>query len=295
MAIIGFREVLPRTFQHRFGESPTAERKFVVTVDEPHEHQALINAVGIVHGSEHPEYAYLRMLDGSISETDRQHAEITYRYEVPKQEDFEPNPLLRPDVWSFSTSGIAVPALRYYHGSGNGDIRPLINTAGDFIENAMANEGVLRATISGNRESFPIAEALLVSNSINAFPYLGGASHTWLCAGISGQQATEVVNGEEIRFWQVSVELEYRPSGHPLQLPNIGYSVWSESRQKKVRAYVFDDETGERIASASPVALNENGSIRLSADLQGSGRPDILVRRVNRQVNFSDYFGTPTF
>lgn len=295
MAILSFREILPRTLQHRFGESPSAERKFVATVDAPESHQAVIDALSIFHGDQHPEYPYLRMLDASLVETDRHHVEVTFRYEAPKQEDFQPHPLARPDVWSFSTSGTSVPALFYYDGGGNNDIRPLINTAGDFIEGAMTAEGLLRATISGNRATFPLSSALAVTNSVNNAPYLGGAQHTWLCSGISGQQTSEVVNGQDVRYWQVGVELEYRPSGHPLRLPNVGWNVWSESKQKKVRAYVFDDDTGEKVASANPVALNENGSIRLSADLQGSGRPDILVRRVHAAQNFASYFGTPPF
>jgi hypothetical protein len=295
MTVIAYREVLPRTFSHRFGESPTAERKFIVTVDEPTATQEVIDAVNIAHADQHPEFAYLRMLDASAVETDRHHVEITYRYEVPKQEDLDPNPLARPDVWSFSTGGAAVPALFYYHGAGNADIRPLINTAGDFIESAMTEESELRATISGNREEFPLAAAAAVTNAVNMSSYLGGAIYTWKCNGISAQQATEVVNGVEIRYWQVSVELAYRQSGWPLQLPNVGWSVWSESKQKKVRAYVFDDESGEKIASANPVALNENGTIRLSSDLQGSGRPDIIQRRVHPAVDFATYFGTPPF
>ena len=56
MAIISSREVIPRTASHKFGESPTAERKYIVTVDEPTPTQNLINAVGILHASAHPEF-----------------------------------------------------------------------------------------------------------------------------------------------------------------------------------------------------------------------------------------------
>jgi hypothetical protein len=119
------REPLP----HRFGESPSAERKFVVTTDGAESHQTLLDAVGIYHGTAHPEFAYLLCLEGSITETDRFHAEITYRYGTPASGTAEANvnPLSRPDVWSFSTGGAAVPALGYYHpgtaGSGNGEVR----------------------------------------------------------------------------------------------------------------------------------------------------------------------------
>jgi hypothetical protein len=38
------------------------------------------------------------------------------------------------------------------------------------------------------------------------------------------------------------------------------------------------------------VALNANGSLKAAGQL-----PDILTRRVNREVNFSSYFGNPSW
>jgi hypothetical protein len=288
MAVISYREVIPRTASHKFGEAPTAERKYIVTVDEPTPTQTLVNAVGIFHAAAHPEFSYLKCLNIQVTETDRHHAEITYSYELPKQEELDPNPLARPDVWSFSTGGSQVPALVYYDGGGNGNKKPLQNTAKDFFEGLTTLEAEVRASISGNRPTFPLANAAAVTNSVNASSYLGGAAHTWLCAGISGQQATEVVNDTELRYWQITVELVYRASGHNLLLPNVGWN-YLEGGEKK-RVWVKDPESGEKVASGSPRALTNAGGLK--ADDQ---EPDILTRRVYPEADFSNYFGTPPF
>ena len=67
MAVISYREVIPRTASHKFGESPTAERKYIVTVDEPTPTQTLINAVGIFHAGE---TVQLRQLHDPLSAQD---------------------------------------------------------------------------------------------------------------------------------------------------------------------------------------------------------------------------------
>lgn len=325
MAVIASREVLPRTFSHRFGESPTAERKFVVTVDEPTATQTIINGVGIFHGASHPEYPYLRCLDAQFTETDRQHVEGTYRYEVPKQENLEPNPLARPDVWSFSAGGAQVPALFCYDGDA---VAPLVNSAGDFIDGVTATIAEMRATISGNRATFDYARAASIANCINDALFLGGAPFTWLCTGISGQQQTEVVNDLEIRYWAVTAELIYRENTHLLFLPDVGYNYIATSetndaatssgqgaatedppltlttqsgvnveRKKartaggvKKRAWVYSPDGSEKQNSPQPVALNTDGSKKADG-----ASPNILARRMHRLIDFAQYFGTPTF
>lgn len=289
MAVIAWREVLPRTLSHRFGDAPTAEAKVIVTVDEPTPTQTVINTVGVVHGTPHPEYPYLRMLDASLTELDRQHVEITYRYELPKQQDLEPNPLARPDVWTFSTGGAQVPALAYYDGTGNNSRKPLQNSAKDYVwENLTISEAEVRASISSNRSQFPLSVAAAVTNTVNASAYLNGAPHTWFCTGISGQQAVEVVNGAEIRFWQVSAELIYRQSGHDLALPDVGFHYISGGKRK--RAMVEGESPGEQVPASTPVPLTSSGGLK-----PDGSEPDILVRRVYPEIDFSSFFGTPPF
>ncbi len=292
MAVLSYREVLPRTFQHKFGESPTAEMKFVVTLDQPTATQQVINTVGFSHGTPHPEYAHLRMLEGSVTETDRFHAEVTLRFEVPKQE-FEPNPLARPDVWQFSTGAAQVPWLYYYHGSGNNDIRPLVTAANDYIEGLTVLAPEVKATISGNRATFPLAIAAEVTNAINSGSYLGGAAYTWQCNGISGQQATEVVNDVEVRYWQISVELTYRKGGYIEKIPHVGFH-YIDGDSKKRRAWVYQGEPGQsdKVDATTPQPLTESGDLKYPGM---DGLPDQLLRRPYPAVDFSSYFGTPPF
>lgn len=297
MSILGSREVLPRTFSHRFGESPTAERTFVVTLSKPVSHQLLLDTVGIKHGHGHPEFSYLYCTDGSITEPDRYHAEITYRYEVPRGDgstaDFQPNPLARSDIWSFSTGGAQVPALTYYEGSGNGDVRPLINAAHDFFEGLTTLEAEVRATISSNRPAFPASLAASVTNSVNAGAYLWGNPHTWICQGISATPQTEVVNSITINYWSISVELVYRASGYDLLLPHVGFNCLSGTNKKPCKVRGLEDNDAD-VAATTPQPLNENGTQKYPPGT-AQGAPDILTRRVYKEVDFTTFFGTPPF
>ena len=290
MAIVSYREVLPRTAAHKFGEGPTAERKFVVTVDVPTATQAAVNAIGIIHGSRHPEFSYLKCAEINATEPDRHHIELTYRYELLKKES-DPNPLARPDVWSFSIGGAKVPALFYYHGSGNDDIRPLVNAAGDFIEGLESVEAEVKATINGNRAVFPLAIAAQVTNAINAAPYLGGAQYTWQCAGIGGQQASEVVNDVEINYYQISVELVYRASGWISRIPHVGWHFIQDGKKRKAWVWSASEMAQQEDASA-PQPLTEAGYLKYPG---ADGVPDQLLRRQFPAVDFSGYFGTPPF
>ena len=287
MAVVSYREILPRTLQHRLGESPTAERKYAITVDGATNHQDCINAVGIAHGAAHPEYTFLVMTDASLSESDKYHVEITYRYELTKQE-FEPNPLLRPDIWNFSTGGASVPAIAYYDDAEQ--LKPLVNAAGDFIENATTEEAELRASISGNRPSFPMDVAAFVTNALNDSYYLGCPQFTWKCAGISAQQAVEVVNNAEVRYYQITAELIYRASGWPLLLPDCGFNFVQNGERRRCFSVIKQDGQSVEVPTANAVALAENGLMLPVGQL-----PRILVRRVHRAVNFDTYFGSPTF
>jgi len=287
MSVLSVRELSGRTLSHRFGETPNAERRFVLTLDNTAPTVAeAASAVGIFHGAPHPEYPFMTMVDAQITEGSPSpfHAEITYRYEVLEPDERDPNPLARPDIWSFSTSGAAIPALFYYDGD---TAKPLVNSANDYFEGLMTDEAECRATIAGNRPVFPLATAVAVTNTVNSDAYLGASAHQWKCIGISGQQQTEVVNDVEVNYWSVNIELAYRQSGWKLQLPDVGYN-YLDGGQKK-RAYVLDED-GERVACANPVALNNDGSLKAAGVI-----PDILERRVNREVAFEGFFGTPSW
>ena len=281
------REILPRTVTHKFGESPTAERRFVVSTDGETPQQEVLAMVGIFHLAPHPEWPFLVMVSITATETDPYHSEITYSYGMTAQENQDPNPLARPDVWNFSAGGSAVPAIEYFDGAGNATLKPLVNAAGDTFDGVTKTEAELTATISGNRANFDIGLAALVTNSINDAAYLGGAKYTWLCTGISGVQATEMVNDAELRYWQVGVTLIYRQSTHLLKLADAGFNFIDGGR--KLRCFVVDT-SGTYSNSANPMALDAAGAMQAQAVAVR-----IIERRMHPEINFQTYFGVPPF
>jgi hypothetical protein len=285
VSIVQITEVLPRTFDHRFGEPPRAQTKYIVTVTVPVPTQTVLDAVGVKHGTPHPEYSYLRCVNGSLNEVDRHHVEVVYDFELPQRgtQEFDPNPLARPDSWSYSTGGGMVPALFSYAGPNN-FLVPLVNSAGDIFEGLTRPEAELRVTIAGNRPTFDFALATSITNCVNSDPYLGAAPYTWMCTGISGSPQSEVVDGNEIEYYSFVTELIYRESSHLLFIPNVGWNYLDGSVKK--RAYVIDTESGDKVPSSNPQPLNTDGTLK-------TGAPDILVRQVQREVAFSTFFGTP--
>jgi len=292
MAIKSSTELATVTGARKFGEAPTFTRQFVVEVDDPTTTQTDIsNACGVAFLDSHPEATYVRAFDVKVSNYNgsRWHYLVEWSYELPKQANTDKNPLNRPDIWKFTTSGLAVPALYYYDGDGNDDVKPLQNTANDYFEGVTTDIAVLEAHISGNRQTFDFALATMAQNAINKTTYLTGKPYTWKCEGISAQPAVEVVNEQELRYWQVEVTLKYRPDGWPLQLPNVGWNYIDAVGGDKKRVYVRDPENGnEKVPSSNPQPLNNDGSLKA-----GGGAPDILVRRVSPVIDFNQHFGTP--
>ena len=281
------REILPRTMTHKFGESPTAERRFVVSTDGETPQQDVLAMVGIYHLSPHPEWPLLVMMSVTATETDPYHSEITYSYSMPAQQDLDPNPLARPDVWNFSAGGASVPAVDYFFGAGNGVLKALENAANDPFEGVTKTEAEMTATISGNRAIFDIGQATAVTNCINKISYLGGEPYTWLCTGISGQQATEMVNDTELRYWQVAVTLIYRSSTHLLKIADCGFNYLDNGVKK--RCYV-EDADGTKVPSANPMPLDAAGAMLPFAQSYTT-----LERRMHPEINFQTYFGVPPF
>jgi len=290
MAILSYTELATVAASRKFGEAPTFQRKFVVEVDDPTTQQTLIaNAPGVAFLSPHPEASYCRAMNVSVSNYNgsRWHYEVTWDYELPKQQNVDPNPLARADIWKWSTGGLQVPALYYYD---TGDVlTPLQNSAQDFFEGVTTDISTLQASISGNRATFDYGLATTVTNAINSSAYLGGAQYTWKCSGIAATPAVEVVNEVEIRYWQVEVTLEYRPDGWPLQLPNVGWNYLDGGTKKRVTV-AYDPGSGqpiEQVPASNPQPLTSAGAL-------STGAPTVLVRRVHKAVNFQQYFGTPT-
>jgi hypothetical protein len=285
MSVLSVIELPAVSATQKFGEAPKFQRKWVVEVNDPLTTQSeILNSVGVSFLTPHPEAGYVLAMTANVTNynSSRWHYEVSWDYELPKQENADKNPLARPDIWKWSTGGLQVPALYYYDGS---TVKPLQNSANDFFEGATVDISTLQASISGNRATFDYAMAQAVSNSVNSDTYLGAPPGTWKCGGISAQPTVEVVDDQELRFWQVEVTLEYRPDKWSLQLPNVGWNYLDGSTKKRV--YVIDPDTGERVPSSNPQPLNSDGTLK-------TGAPDIVERRVQREVAFNEYFGQPT-
>lgn len=179
-----------------------------------------------------------------------------------------------------------MPALYYFDGAGNdnGSLRPLTNSAFDYFEGLSVDEAQSQAVITGNRPTFPSALAVALTNTINFLPYLGGAAHTWKCAGIAATRESKLVGTLLVNYWAFTTTLIYRQTGWNLLLPDMGFNALVGGAKRRVMT--FDFENSEWVASPVPMGLDGFGQ-------QTFGAPAILTRRVYRQVDFNIYFGTP--
>lgn len=288
MGILSYRE-LPRTVNRRFGERFVASRQWVLTLDDTGATASTAaTTVGVDIGSAHPEFpiycgdvTYNESYEGS-----RYHSLFVAEYggDVATDPSQYLTPVLRPAVWSFQTQGTTVPALYYYSGSGNGTQLPLTNSAFDYFEGLTTDEAQCKIVIKENRATFPSSIAIALTNTINASPWIGAPAHSWKCQGITGELRHEIWAEQLVRFWEVTVELLYRQTGWPLQLPDVGFNYVSGGQKR--RAVVFDFENSEWVASPGPVGLNGSGGL-------ANGAPAILPRRVHREVEFNSYFANP--
>lgn len=286
MAITHHRE-MPRENSFRLGESRELTRRFVVTHDgTPPTGTELANALSVDLGVVHPEYAgnYVLSIDYRENYEDSQyHGEVVVKYGIADPSQLA-EPTLRQPIWSFQTQGTVVPAFFYYEGAGNGELKPLTNSALDFFSGIQTDEAQCKVVIRENRSTFPSSLAVGLTNVINDDEWLGAPKHCWKCQGISGEQKIEEYGNQIHKYWEVTTELLYRQTGWVLQIPDVGFN-YLEGDQKR-RGMVFDFENSEWVASPGPIGLDGFGN-------QTLGAPEILLRRVHREVNFDLSFALP--
>ena len=283
MAVQSYREVVGRTLTHRLGEPPTAQRKFIMTLDGATPTQDIIDEVGIIHGTSHPEYPYLLCASGNVNEVDPFHAELTIQYDYPKSgsSDYSPNPLSRPDVWAFSSSTGTLPTFVY---NDYGTYKPLVNSAGELFEGVTQLVGEMKVSIQGNRSAFPYGNATNATGRVNDAPFLGGARGTWLCEGIAAQQQNEVVDGTEIRYWSVTANLHFRNGGHGVYLPDVGYNQLVSGELKPCTVI----HQGDKIPVTKPVALTTSGVQAPTGTM-----PVVNYYETHQTATFGTLFGSP--
>lgn len=292
MSINTYRE-LPRVATHLIGESPEFERRFVATLNDPDTSSTLVVAtIACGHGTQHPEVPAARCYEVAVNEAyegNRYWVEVVAKYRVPPPDlqNADLLPWLRPDVWKFQTQGVAVPALFYYDADDNNEQKPMVNSAGDYIEGITVDEAQQKIIIQSNRQEFPSTLAAAVTNCVNSAPYLGFARDCVKVQGISGEQAKEVINGNDVSYWKITSELLARQTGWALLIPDVGFNFVQLGQRK--RAYVLGPPPDEiEIPTTNPVALDGEGGLK-----EGGEVPAILTRRVYKRIAMSTYFGTP--
>lgn len=262
MAVLSVREILPRTYSHKIGGSPEAATVWSATLDGPTSHSQILDAIGISHGSSHPEHGNLTCDGYAVDEPDRFHATVSYSFSVPDPEDPEdPDqpPWMQPDRWSFSTTNASVACTSHYLGAGNGNRRSLANTAGDLIFGISKAESELKITISGSRLVLDLSAVKRYVNTINNAPWAGFPRHTVQCVGVSASPDRLEFQGNVIEFWQINVELLYRSSSHNLLLPNVGWNVIVNGRKERAWVYITEDGQRKKVPTPHPVSLNAAG------------------------------------
>lgn len=313
MAVLGHREVLPRTYEHKLGGQPSASRVFIATVNEPTPSQVVLDAIGIKHSSIHPEHSFLECDGFSVDEIDRHHVQCSYTYSL-KQTDIEGGelpPWLEPDQWAFSTGSSSVALTQYY------DVKPagmdwigapgpLMNTAGDVITGLTYSNAEVKMTISGSRLTLDLLQLEQVTNAINSEEWLVFGKHCVQCVGVSASPDRLVWNNQALEYWRINTELVYRSEGFDLYLPNVGWNVIVGGKRR--RAWTFVDEDGVRVRVPSPekVSLNfaggplcgeEGDSIPTSyggyGDSAGACPPEIYRYQIYHDLNFADWFSSP--
>jgi hypothetical protein len=247
----------------------------------------VIAAAGLsTWGQSHPEYPSLGLRKYTLTERfgdSPYHIQIVAEYGLLTANDLL-TPTAQAAQWSFEATQGQVPALFYYpdppDGSGNNTIYPLVNSAFDYFEGLVTEETMTKATMKKNYATFPTG-LVAATNSINNALWFGGPTWTWKIIGVNAEYTVGFHNLDVVTYWATSVQLMYRQTGWRLQLPDVGWN-FIDGGQKR-RAMVFDFKNSEWVASANPVALT-NGNINVT------GRPAILPRRVNPETNFSSLF-----
>jgi hypothetical protein len=294
MAVLAVNEVLPRGYSHQFGGSPTASMVFIATLDGATPQQDVLNAVGYELGTLHPEFSFLECSGIEVTEADKFHAEVSLSFFVRPVDAQEPGqmPWALPDVWTFST-GTGQEACTTHFPTDNDNVltAPLVNKANDAYEGLVKAVPELRATITGYRQLFPAGLATTLTGAVNGQIYAGGNPRTWQCAGISGTPERTTVNEQLVEYWQITAELIYRQSTHNLLLPNAGLNYLEGGVAGKKRRCWIIDESGDKVPSAGPLALSDNGDLKQIG--AGPYPPDILKFRIYPEYNFSQYFGNP--
>lgn len=267
MAVLSHREVIPRSYEHRLGGKPTATRVYVATVDGPTPSSQVIGAIGIQHGSSHPDHTALTCDNISLDEQDRHHVQVTYSYGIKDPNDPEnPDqpPWLQPDVWTFSC-GTKNGWTDHFYPIKKDNLEWIVlrNSAGDRFAPVDKLESEIKITISGARLQIKLSDMRRYCGAINSEPWLGLPARTVLCVGTSASPASLEFEGQVLPYWQLQTEFLFNSNWWDIVLPNVGYNVIINGKLERAYTYIqVDGSTRERIPTPEPIALNNDGGFK---------------------------------
>lgn len=274
-------EIHPRRKTTVLDGQPTAERVFLNT---PHATGSSVSIPAL--GSAHPENNALKALQTSEEtryDGDPEQTLTTVTYGVnaaPCESD--PDPLNRCDRWTVSTGLTSVAVYRW---NNLGTYQPLVNSAGDYLPGHQGQQPEARLTLHANRSTFPM-NYLLTTNKINNATWKTANARAWLCAGMRAEKKSELVGTQVISYYEVAVDFIYNDNLWQLYVPDVG--LYYLDGGVKRRCYV-EDHNGNYVPASSPVPLNADGSMKASGD------PNILIRPIYAEANFTSIFGNSSF
>jgi hypothetical protein len=294
MALSAIETSDEQQLQAQKGGTITYTRSWKVTSDTPGPNLYDVQgACGVALGDSGP--------GGTVCSSVRmQGTDSRYLYKVQaeysKPDKQNKNPLEEADTFSWSFALSSAPAI-----VGLGD-QPIINSAGDPLENVSMDVAEVRLKISGNRASFPAGFALDYVNCVNSGSYAGGAAKTWKCQGIEASSTTTTLddgNGGEFQltYWKTTIDLAYKAEGWKLKLLDVGYNELVSGKKlpialPRVRESDTEDEKNawrSQFRATDPQALKPDGSAKDAGE-----PPAVLEFEVYRSVNFSSAFPSPS-
>lgn len=204
----------------------------------------------------------------------------------------DPNPLNRPEVYSFSSSSTTVDAISFSNVPGFGYRREFIyNSAYDLLQGYKMRSVEPALTISKNTSTSPMTLLSSVVNHVNDATWAGGASGTWLCTSLSGSQKSELSGNEILTFWEIKASFSYREQGWQLVVKDVGLNrrVYNGNIFLRKESCIVFDSDGNEKAATTPQPLNPDGTQRLNSSVISE-----LTYDIYKPASFSSYFVGPT-
>ncbi len=217
----------------------------------------------------------------------RFHWDVTVRYETRSAKDREKNPLLRPVEMSFDADerevpviGTLVSTITFTPDSTQIYKKPLRNSMWmPFRTQPLVKRSNGILTAIQNEDSFSPAWAMAWGDAVNEDAW-GGAEPRQLklktptCAG----SQTETVDEEEVIYYPVVYQMEYKEEGHDLRQLDEGPDYWTKAMISIPAATATTASTAVAPsikASTVYVSTAYTGAAETRAFVDGDGRPFI--------------------